>query len=291
MKTVLRIGILVSLTLVIPALLSAQKIPRTIFVNATDAAGAPVLDLAQADFEVNEGGAARTVTKASLANGPMRIVLIVDTTAGADRWRSGVKTGLTAFVEAIPQPHEIAVVTIGAQFRVHAQPMTDRVKLKDTVNKLGSDGGGNVLLDGLRESESRFMKKEGVRWPVYVILTTDSALDTSMRTEDVNKMFDDILSRGTTVHAVVMQNSGPTVTTEIANNLTKNTGGSYEFLTTVNNLQGKLTELGSRIAQDHQKMSTRYQIEYVSEATAGAAIAVGIRRPGVSKTVSFRRPF
>ena len=292
MKPYLRLGALISLSLLVPTLLSAQKQPRTIFVNATDAAGAPVLDLTAADFDVNEAGAARTVTRATLANGPMRIIIMVDTGGGIDRWQSGIKTGLPAFLGAIPPQHEIGVVTIGGQFRVHLQPTTDRVKLKDAVTKLGPEGGGNKLLDGVSESESRFMKKEGVRWPVYLILTTDAVLDTSMRTEEVNKIFTDILTRGTTVHAVVMQNTGPSVTTEIAQTLTKNTGGSYNFLTTVNALAVKLKEVGTQIASDFQKMSTCYQLEYVSEATgAGTAVSVGIHRAGVSRTISFRRPF
>ncbi len=287
-----RFGALVFLSLLVPTLLSAQKVTRTILVNAVDGTGAPVLDLTTADFELTEAGAARTVTRATLANAPMRIIIMVDTTDGAERWQSGLKSGLTAFLEAIPQQHEIGVVTIGRQFRVHAQPMTDRVKLKDTVNKLGADGGGNVLLDALRETETRFMKKEGVRWPVYLILTTDAVLDNSMQTDEVNKMFADMLARATTVHTVAMQNSGPTVTTEITNTLSKNTGGSYNFLTTANALAGKLKEVGTQIAEDHKKMSTRYQLEYMSEATGpGAAISVSIRRGGVSRTISFKRPF
>ena len=292
MSAYLRLGALVSLSILVPIVLSAQKQPRTIFVDAVDGAGKPVLDLTMADFEVNEAGAARTVSRAGLANGPMRIILMVDTTDGAERWQSGIKTGLTDLLEAIPQPHEIGVVTIGRQFRVHAQPMTDHVKLKDAVNKLGKDGGGNLLLDGLREAETRFMKKEGVRWPVYVILTTDAALDNNMQVEEVNKMFADMVARATTFHVVGLQNTGPTATTEIGQTLAKNSGGTYTMLTTTNALQTKLREIGTQIAEGHQKMSSRYQVEYVSEAVGpGAAVSVGISRPGVSRTVSFRRPF
>jgi len=292
MKASHRVGVLVSLSLVLPALLTAQKQPRTIFVNAIDAAGAPVLDLTTADFEVSEGGAPRTVTRTALANGPMRIIIMVDTGGSADPWQSGVKSGLTAFVEAIPPQHEIGVVTIGRQFRVHLAPTLERVKLKDTVNRLGSDGGGNVLLDGLHEAETRFMKKEGVRWPVYLLLTTDAVLDNNLPSEEVNKMFADLQARGTTVHTLAMQNKGPSVTTEFAMTLSKNTGGSFNLLTTVNALAGRLKEVGTQIAEDHQKMSTRYQLEYVSEtAGPGTAVSVAVRRAGVSRTISFRRPF
>ena len=113
-----------------------------------------------------------------------------------------------------------------------------------------------------------------------------------MQTEEVNKMFADLLTRGTTtVHAVGLQNAGPSVTTEIATTLSKNTGGSFTLLTTTGALQGKLKEIGMQVAEDHKKMSIRYQLEYVSEgAGTGTAVSVGIRRPGVQRTISFRRP-
>jgi hypothetical protein len=291
MKARLRAAALVSLALVLPGLPTAQKQPRTIFVNAVDAAGAPVLDLTTADFEVSEGGASRTVTRTVLANGPMRIIIMVDTGGSADRWQSGVKSGLTAFVDTIPPQHEIGVVTIGRQFRVRLAPTAERVKLKETVNGLGSDGGGNVLLDGVRETENRFMKKDA-HWPVYLMVTTDATLGNSMLPEEVNKMIADMQARGTTVHAVALQNSGPSVTTEIAMMLAKNSGGSYTYLNTVSALAGALKQLGTTIAEDHQKMSTRYALEYMSEAAGpGTAISVAVRRAGVSRTISFRRPF
>ena len=54
--------------------MSAQRITRRIFVSAR-AAGAPVLDLTAADFQIAENGTKREATRASLGKAPMRVAL------------------------------------------------------------------------------------------------------------------------------------------------------------------------------------------------------------------------
>src|SRR5687768_686418 len=63
----------------ITASLPAQRtVTRSIFVNAIDTAGRPVIDLTPADFQVTESGVRRQITRATLGSEPMRIVLMVD---------------------------------------------------------------------------------------------------------------------------------------------------------------------------------------------------------------------
>ena len=61
-----------------PLSLSAQRAERRVLVAATDASGAPVLNLTRADLRVTENGSPREVTGVTLGTAPLRIVLLVD---------------------------------------------------------------------------------------------------------------------------------------------------------------------------------------------------------------------
>ena len=104
---------------------SAQTRPRQIFVGVTDAGGAAVLDLQAADFQIQELGVPRLVSTAALANTPMRVALLVDTSDAASPHLNNVRAGLLAFLDALPPEHEIALTTTGRQLRVREQPTTD----------------------------------------------------------------------------------------------------------------------------------------------------------------------
>jgi Mg-chelatase subunit ChlD len=124
---------------------------RHVFVSVTDAAGAPILDLAEADFEVTDGARKREILSSGLAKSPLRIALFVDTSDGTANAITQIRTGLTAFLEALPANAEVMVVSTGRQVRVRLQPTTDRKKALDLVKGMFSDGGATPLRDALLE--------------------------------------------------------------------------------------------------------------------------------------------
>jgi hypothetical protein len=278
------LGAVACFCLLVPALLTAQKpTKRVLFVDAVDAGGKAVTDLGPADFAVKVNGAPQPISLAALGNGPMRIIVLVDTSQAADKWQSSLREGLTQFVDAIGPQHEMALMTIGRQFRPRTQPNTDRAKLKNEINHLG--------LDGLLEADQRFQRKEEVRWPVYLILTTDSTMSNNIQDPEWRALLVDLVARGATIHAVGLQNTGPSITTEVAETLTKVTGGSYNYFSIGNALPEKLKAIAAQINADYQKMTTRYQVEYMSAAPTTATVNVSVVRGGITPVVSFRRPF
>ena len=65
-----------ALLVLIPASPLAQRtVTRSIFVDAVDSGGKPVLNLTAEDFQITENGAKRAVTRAALGTAPMRMVL------------------------------------------------------------------------------------------------------------------------------------------------------------------------------------------------------------------------
>jgi len=164
--------------------------------------------------------------------GQMRIVLLVDSSATITPMITDFRAGLAAFLDALPGDPEIAVISTGSQMRVRVQPTTDRVKLRAAASSFSSDGGGNSLLDSLLEADQRLLKNVERR-SVFVILTSDGGgvgTVTPARINVYNKFVDDFIARGGRAHAVVVGSVNRGVTTQIAQNLARNTGGFYESI-------------------------------------------------------------
>jgi hypothetical protein len=181
-------------------------------------------------------------------------------------------------------------MSIGRQSKARQTPITDRARLKDLASKFTLDNGGVAFLDGLRETEDRFMKKDTVKWPVYVMLVTDENESSSpMQNDELSRIMTDLVSRGTTVHTLFVQKAGPTTATQIAQILGTNTGGAVEEVTAVQTLPAKLKVVADRIVKDFDAMKTRYQVQYVSDAKYKGPVDAGAVRPGVKSAIALKR--
>ena len=115
---------------------------------------------------------ARTVSRVKLADDPMRIVLLVDTSHNVQPAIDHIRSAVQTFVDGIPPQHEIALVTIGNTPVIRQAPTTDHAKLKDLAKKL-TTSGSTILLSGLLEMYDRFLRNAPDRWPLMVIITSD----------------------------------------------------------------------------------------------------------------------
>lgn len=303
MTPALRHSAVLAVALLSTASLAAQKAPakgktRQVFVSVVDRAGAPVLDLQPGDFEVKESGAKRDVVRARLATSPMRVGVIVDTSDAANASLNSIRSALGAFFEALPPEHEALLVSTGRQMRIRVQPTLDRKKLKDAAAGLFMDGGGTQLMEGVLEADDRFMKKAEDRWPVLVVLTTDGTESSpEARENEFNRWLKGLAERGLSVHAIVLKvaagQTGGRNTTGVAEilamNMTQSSGGRYDFVNTANSIPDKMKALASALAADFTAVRTKYQVDFASDAPAGAPVEVGVAREGVTLKITQTR--
>jgi hypothetical protein len=283
------LAILVAVVLVSTSV-SAQRITRRIFVAAR-AAGAPVLDLTAADFQIVENGTKREVTRAGLGKAPMRIVLLVDSSSAMSQMLNPFRAGLNTFIDTLPPEHEVVFVTFGGQTRVRVQPTTDRAALKTAAGRFSSDGGGNAFVDTLLESDRRFLQKV-TQWPVFVIVTTDNG-DSRVdpRINQYNAFMESFLQRGGSAHGIVIKGPNSSHIADIAENLIVNTGGIHNAVNQPSALEAQLKEIAERLASDHAKMANVYEIDYPSDGKLKQpAIEIGTGRQGVTLQLFPRRP-
>jgi hypothetical protein len=278
------------------SLLSAQEGRRRVFVRVQTVNGSPVTTLDTPDFHVRENGVERPIVRAALANGPMRILLLIDSSATMAPMLTDFRRALHDFADTLPAGHEVALISVSGQLRARAEPTADRDILQKAISVFASDGGANVLIDGLFEADRRFLRTAPERWPVIVMVTTDIVGQRRSALLDQFDAFtnDLVAVRAGTVHAVVIRGRiPPGLNTEIARSLTQATGGIFEQIAISNSLHDHLHAIAERIADDHQAMSTAYEVEWTGGARGAGRpnIDVSVARERSRLSVSLRRPF
>jgi hypothetical protein len=280
------------IALSLPLSLLAQRVPKRVFVSAVDAQGQPVLDLTAAEFRITENSTRRDVTRASLGTAPMRIVLLCDSSTTMSPMVNAYRRALEGFVDLLPPEYEVAFVSSGGQIRVRTQPSTDREKLRVEIGRFAAEGGANAFLETLLESDQRFLQKSAEKWPVFVIVASDT--DTRQEPDVVryNNFMNGFLARGGAAHVVLFA-TGKRIgaTSDLAQNLTQNTGGLYEPIIVDSALPGKLKTIAERIVSDHRRMADRYEVEFTGNPNWPTAVVnVEVTRPTVKLEMSPRRP-
>ena len=163
--------------------------------------------------------------------GPLRIVMLVDSSGTVAQMLPQFRAGMTAFLDALPGSPEIALISTGGQLRVRVPPTTDRERLHKAINSFAADGGGNSFLDTMLEADRRFLVNAGERRPVFVILMTDGTMNRGdARVDQYNDWVGTFLRRGGRAHGIVVRGINSGITTELLMNLTSNTNGTYDAI-------------------------------------------------------------
>lgn len=190
-------------------------------------------------------------TSAQRGPGPMRIVLIVDSSGGVSPMLTPFRAALTGFLDVLPGQPEMAIISTGGQLRIRAAPTSDRSKLYAAASSFSADGGGNMLLDTLLEADRRFLRPVTDRRSVVVILTTDGGTTpVDVRIDAYNKFMDDFQKRGGRAHAIVIRGVNSGVVSQITENITQNTGGYYETVTVATAIPRLMKTLAEHVAAD-----------------------------------------
>jgi hypothetical protein len=181
---------------------------------------------------------------------PLRVVLLVDSSSAVASMLTQVRSGLSAFLDGLPEDVEVAFITTGGQLRVRVPPTTDRDRLRKAAAGFASDGGANSFLDTLLESDERFLKPAADRRPIFVVVTTDAEPRAEPRIDDYNTFMNDFTRRGGRAHAVVIRGTTMGLASRILENLTHNTDGVFEVVAIANALPDKMKWIAAQVGAD-----------------------------------------
>ena len=195
-----------------------------------------------------------TLGTALSASMPMRIALMVDTSAATSTSMTLIREGVVAFLDALPPEHEVLLVSTGRRTQVRVPPTTDRKKLKDSARGLSTDNGPTPLIDGLLEVDSRFLRKTAGRWCVFVVVTGDgSESSTGTDEQAFNKWLTEAARRGVSASAIVLKTSGTGLPELVASTIVKATGGHYNVMSNGSGLPDAMKQLANELAYDAER--------------------------------------
>ena len=179
---------------------------------------------------------------------PIRIVLLVDSSTSMSTMLTDFRAGLAAFIDAVPDDVEVALISTGGQLRIRAEPTSDRQILRAAAARFSSDGGANSLLDTLLESDRRFLKPAPNRRPIFVVLSTDPAGISEPPLYRYNDFVKDFVRRRGRAHAVMIRGNQMGLASEILDNLTRNTDGLFTVMAVANSLPTRMKAIAEEIA-------------------------------------------
>ena len=76
---------------------------------------------------------------------------------------------------------------------------------------------------------------------------------------------------------------------DVAENLTRNTGGRYDVMNTTTALPEKMKALGEQLALDHRNMSMWYEVDIQTDANDMGPVEVAVQRDGVRLQIANSR--
>jgi VWFA-related protein len=260
---------------------AGQSVERRLYVSVLDEKGAPATDLSASDFVVREDGTAREVLRAGRATDPMQIAVLIDDTQAATRMILDQRLALQAFVKALHQGNEMALLTFGERPGILVAYTSSLSALLAGVDKVfARPGSGSYLLQAIVETTRGMQKREATR-PVIVAITTEGE---EFSNDYHVTVVEALLKSRAQFHAIVRTTGEPSPTNDGNRNRTfvladgtQTTGGRREFVLSDTALTMKLEELASEIRN-------QYLLVYVRPQTLipPSKLEVSVRRPGLT---------
>lgn len=152
---------------------AAQSRERAAFVTLVDReTGLPRPEVSPRDLVIREDGATREILRVVPADGPLPIAVLVDTSAGAENTIADVRTGMTAFLDALGGVGPVAIVAFGERPTVLTPYTSSRPALTAGIGRIfARPGSFATLLEAIDETARGLAKREGERAALVVVST------------------------------------------------------------------------------------------------------------------------
>ncbi len=188
--------------------------------------------------------------------GPLRVVLLVDSSASVSTMLNPLRASLLTFIDNLPGSPEVidaemTLISSGGQLRIRVPTTTDRVALRKAAAAFAPDGGANAFVDSMLEADKRFLQTAPERRSVFVIVMTDnSSFRGEARVDAYNKFARNFVNRGGRAHGIVISSMNSGIHSDILANITGNTGGYYDTIAIANALPDKMKYMAAMVAAD-----------------------------------------
>ena len=286
------LAVLLALWALPPTPADAQS--RRLYVQAFErGTGSIVTDLEVPEVIVREDGVVLPVTDVRPANLPTKLVVLVDNSRTAARAFDRVRDGLRGFFDRLPN-QEVSLLSLSPRPRWWVQGAIGQEEIEAGLRRMELGGRSMRLIDGLAEASEWMAEDTGPHRPVVVIVASSGRDRSADRTERFLDTAQELLSRGVTVHSLLMLPPAPgslqrrvSVAEAVGRDLEKFTGGSQATIFLGSRLEEPLGDIASRIVRRNREMSSQHEVRFERpDDLPRGQIQVDVLRLGVRYIVS-----
>lgn len=191
-----------------PLAAAGEALTRTVYVTVTDDKGAPVTDLAPANFKIKEGGKEREIVKAAPATAKARLALMVEERLIGD---TQTRVGLFEFVKRMAQTAEMSLITVGLANTTLVPFTADANQLLKAINELSLNPQPTSNLTECIGDMSKIFQKEKPGRPVIVVVALSGGQAGGASAQSI---LNDLRQSAATMYAVTF---GPPATSNSSN--------------------------------------------------------------------------
>jgi hypothetical protein len=219
-----------------PAAGEQSAIDKTIFLSVVDDGGKPITDLKLGEILIREDGIDREVVSVGPAKEALFVALLVDTTPAAAPYIRDIRTGLASFAREIRAGNQEARISV-TEFGQAAVPIvpftTDAERLDREITRIyPKQDAPSVLLEALLDACNSLARQQSSRRAI-VVFNMEGTVEGSR--EEPAKIQEAMKRAGAQLWVLSLQKQRPRQESLsprdiVLNVLTKNTGGSREFI-------------------------------------------------------------
>jgi Ca-activated chloride channel family protein len=229
-------------------------------VTVTDARNRFVTELLQKDFSVFEDGIAQEISVFSREDLPVRMVLLMDTSASMDEKMSFAQEAAANFVKTMKQDDVTQVVEFGSKASV-LQPFTDDKDKLERAIRMTQAGGTTCLYNALYISlKNLSRRREDIRRQAIVVLSDGEDTSSLVSFDQVMEL---AKNTDVTIYTISLRRQRAqkgrafSEAEYVLKKLAEDTGGQWFFPSEIQELES----VYERIATE---LKSQYNIGYIS---------------------------
>jgi VWFA-related protein len=265
---------------------------RTLDVWFTDTKGTAVRGVVPEEAAVIENGVARTVTRLEEDRRPLKVAVIVDSSAPmASIYRLHLVDPVVKLLNQLPEGARFAVWTTGDRPQKIAD-WSDDVAAASRALKRTAPQGGNTVIDAIVEASADLKQQEGERSAVVVVSGVGIGFSNYERRQAVEKA----RASGATFLVVQFEETGETSARAgdeqvtrldydyVFDSLPRQTGGVRELTLSA-------MGVGRGLERVAQALKAPYRLSYATVPDLkNRKLEVQVARPGVKVRIAPARP-
>ncbi|MDQ3068365.1 MAG: hypothetical protein M3R55_01385 [Acidobacteriota bacterium] len=260
----------------------SQSPDKSIFVTVLDQSGAPVTGMTADEFALREGSQGQytvreivSVTQPSMQ--PMCVVLLADTTKGAEEYVPDIRNGFKGFIEQMHKGlpgTEISLWEFGqAAIRIKDFTADAEAISKDVARIFPKPNASSVLLEALYEASESLAKRPCQRRAI-VALNLEPSDETSR--QEPQKVTQSMVKSRAHLFVLSVQKGGLKNPQRdvVFTNLVRNGGGLREFIVAESAIETQLRRFASAL-------TSQYEITYKRPSGKPQIVQTGSTRPNI----------